>query len=122
MVPWIPEQVQDEDFSIKRKNCANIGKQSLLQYCNVVQFVRLVFYETMDPTLHHKMKADEVYDGSGKGLQSPYRTRQTRGKPMMDVAPRLQTRRHKKQQRKQKPKQKHTVVSVDREHRDGCTN
>ena len=38
---------------------------------------RLVFYKTMDPTLHYKMKADEVYDGSGEGLQHRKGTRQT---------------------------------------------
>ena len=36
---WIPEQVQDEDFSIMReKNCANLGKRpiiaSVLQCCS----------------------------------------------------------------------------------------
>ena len=37
----------------------------------------------MDPTLHYKMKGDEVYDGSGEGLQPRYRTRRTRCEPMM---------------------------------------
>ena len=43
--------------------------QSLLQYCNVVQIARLVFYKTMDPTLHYKMKVDEAYDGTVERLQ-----------------------------------------------------
>ena len=69
----IPEQVQDEDVSItKEKDCTNIGKgQSLLQCCNVIQIARLVFYKAMDPTLHYKVKAEEVYDGSGNGLANP---------------------------------------------------
>ena len=43
---WIPEQVQDEDFSIKNERLAQIlaRVQSLLQYCNVVQITRLVFH------------------------------------------------------------------------------
>ena len=48
-----PEQVQDEDFSFKKKKrIAQILErgQSLLQYRNVVQFARLVFYEAVDPT------------------------------------------------------------------------
>ena len=37
---WIPEQVQDEDFSIKKeKNCANMGKMLfivlVLQCCSI---------------------------------------------------------------------------------------
>ena len=39
--------------------------QALLQYCKVIQIASLVFYKAMDPTLHYKMKADEVYDGPG---------------------------------------------------------
>ena len=46
--------------------------QSLLQYCNVIQIVRMVFYKAMDPALHFKMKADDVCDGSGERLQSQY--------------------------------------------------
>ena len=60
----------------------------------------------MDPTLHYKMKADEAYDGSGERLQPRYVQR-----PDADS-----------EKQKQKQKQKQTVVSVDREHRDGCTN
>ena len=49
----------------------------------------------MDPALHHKMKVDEAYDGSGDGAADPTSedgvTRQI-------------------------------VVSVDREHRDGCAS
>ena len=44
--------------------------QSLLQYFNVVQIARLVL-QTMDPTLHYKMKVDEAYDGSGDGAADP---------------------------------------------------
>ena len=66
---------QDEDFSIKKeKNCAQMLErgQSVHHYCNVIQIVRLVFYKTMDPTLHYKMKTDEIYDGSGERLQPRY--------------------------------------------------
>ena len=45
--------------------------QSLLQYCNVIQIARLVFYKAMEPTLHYKMKADEVFDGFGNGFANP---------------------------------------------------
>ena len=72
---WIPEQVQDEDFSVKKeKNCAQMldRGQSLHQYCNVLQIARLVFYKAMGPTLHYKMKADEVYDESDERLQPRY--------------------------------------------------
>ena len=56
---WIPEQVQDKDFSIKKEN--NLGGcKSLLQYFNVVQMARCVFYKAMDPTLHYKMKAKRL--------------------------------------------------------------
>ena len=53
----------------RKKRIAQMWERchSLLQYCNVVQIARLAFYKTMDPTLHYKMKADEVYDGSGEG-------------------------------------------------------
>ena len=58
----------------KKKRIAQILErcQSLLQYLNVVQIARLVFYKTMDPTLHYKMKADEANDGSGERLQPRY--------------------------------------------------
>ena len=54
----------------RKKGIAQILErgQSLLQYCNVIQIARLVFYKAMDPTLHYKMKAEEVYDGSGNGF------------------------------------------------------
>ena len=42
--------------------------QSLPQYYNVIQIARLLFYKAMDPTLHCKMKAEEVYDGPGNGF------------------------------------------------------
>ena len=71
---WIPEQVQDEDFRIKEeKNRAQILErgQSLLQYCNFIQIARLVLNKATDPTLHHKMKADEVYDVFGGRVATP---------------------------------------------------
>ena len=54
---WTPEQVQDEDFSIKKdKNCANIGKMpiiaSVLQCCSNR---KTGIPQAMDPTLHYKM-------------------------------------------------------------------
>ena len=53
---WIQEQVQDKT-SVSRRRIAQMleRSRSLLQYCNVVQIARLVFYMTMDPTLHYKM-------------------------------------------------------------------
>ena len=70
---WIQEQVQDEDFSIKKeKNCANVGTKpifaSVLPCCLNCKICVLL---TMDPTLHSKMKADEAYDGSGDGAADP---------------------------------------------------
>ena len=55
----------------RRKRIAQILDRckSLLQHCDVVQIARFVFYKTMDPTLHYKMKADEACDGSGERLQ-----------------------------------------------------
>ena len=32
----------------------------MLQYCNVIQIARLVFYKAMDPTLHYKMKVTSL--------------------------------------------------------------
>ena len=74
---WIPEQVQDEDFSTKKeKNCANTGKMPIIaQYRNFVQIARLVLCKTMDPTLHNKMKAHEACGGSGERLQPRYTQR-----------------------------------------------
>ena len=70
---WIPEQVQDEDFNSKKENISQILErdQSLLQHCNVVQIARSALYKTMDPTLHYKVKADEVSDGSGEKNCNP---------------------------------------------------
>ena len=74
---WIQERVQDGDLSIKKvptaKNFADVGTKlvcasALQHHC---KFAGWVFY--MDPTLHHKMKADEAYDGSGEGLQPRHR-------------------------------------------------
>ena len=45
---WIPDQVQDEDFS------------STAMWFKLQDWYST---KTMDPTLHYKMKADEVYDG-----------------------------------------------------------
>ena len=64
---WIPEQVQDEDFSIKRKKrIAQILERShsLLHYCKVIQIARLVFYKAMG----------EVYDGFGGRVATPIET------------------------------------------------
>ena len=46
----------------RRKRIAQIleGCQSMLQYLNVVQMARWVFYKAMDPTLHYKMKAKRL--------------------------------------------------------------
>ena len=54
----------------RKKRIAQILErgQSLLQFCNVIQIARLVFYKAMDPTLHYKMKTEEVYDGYGNGF------------------------------------------------------
>ena len=70
---WIREQVRDEDFSIKKeKNCANVGTKpifaSVLQCCSNCKIGVL---QTMDPTLHCKMKVDEACDGSGEGYANP---------------------------------------------------
>ena len=94
---WTQEQVRHEDFSIKvEKNWANMGKMSFIASVLQCLFQMQDWHSTRPriPHLHYKMKAVEVYDGSGEGLQPRYRTRQTRCEPMMDVAPRLQSRRH----------------------------
>ena len=110
---WIQRRVQDGDLSIKKvpsaKNCADVGTKPVsasmttttLQVCKIGKLL------TMDPTLHYKMKADEADDGSGEGLQPRFRQR-----PDMHT----ETRRDHGKPRAQKQ----TVVSVDREHRDGC--
>ena len=88
----------------------------MLKYCNVVQSARLVFYEAMDPTLHYKMKADEVYDGFGGRVATAKKTKRNLmradngcGAEAADSETRIQ-------------KLKQTIVNVDHEHRDGCTN
>ena len=98
----IPEQVQDKDLKIKKEKIAQIleGCQSLLQYYNDVQIARSVLCKAEDPTLHCKMKADKVYDGSGERLQRRY---------VYTEKTTTQTRRHQKQ--KQKQRQKQTVIS-----------
>ena len=55
--------------SKKEKDCANIGKRpivaSVLQcYSNC----KIGILQAMDPPLQHKMKTEEVYDGSGNGF------------------------------------------------------
>ena len=94
---WKREQVQCEDFSIKEKTCANVGTKpiiaSLQQCCSNCE---LVFYKTMDPTVHYKMKADETCDGSGERLQ-PGRTQRPRyvhRQPRYVHRDPMQTRRH----------------------------
>ena len=68
-----PEQVQDEGVCIKKeKDCTNIGKRPIIAsalqcYSNCEIGILL----TMDPTLHYKMKAEEVYDGYGNGFANP---------------------------------------------------
>ena len=102
---WIQERVQDGGLSIKEeKNCANVGKKpivaSVLQCCS-------------------NCKIGILQDhGSHTPLQDEGE------EPMMGLASSLQTRYEhtQKQKQNQKQKQKQTVVSVDREHRDECTN
>ena len=109
---WIPEQVQDEDFSVKKRIAQTLLErgQSLLQYCKVVQVARLVFYEAMDPTLH------EVYDGFGGTFATPIKTNRN----LMRADDGCGGETADSETRTQKLKQ--TIVNVDHEHRDGCTN
>ena len=58
--------------------------QSLFQYYNNITNCKMGILLTMHPTLHYKMNADEACDGSGDGCKPD----------VMDLAPRLQTRRH----------------------------
>ena len=70
----------------------------------------------MDPTLHYKMKADEVHDGFGGRVATPIQTNKNflRADNECDAeAADLETRTQKLKQ---------TIVNVDHEHRDGCTN
>ena len=99
---WVPEQVQDKDFSIKKElNCANIGRMpiiaSVLLCCSNGKMGVLQMGS-------HTPLQDEgrsFYGGSGlKDLQTRYKYRDPRY-----VTP--------------VQKQKQTVVNVDREHRDG---
>ena len=75
------KEYKDDKFKTKtsvsrRIRIAQIWERchSLLQYCNVVQIARLVFYKAIDPTLHYKMMADEVYDRSGGRVATPIQT------------------------------------------------
>ena len=92
----IPDQVQDEDFSIKKeKNCANIGKTPIialvLQCCSNCKIGSLQDHGSHTPL------QDE-----GSSLVMDLATGfQTRCELMMDVAPRLQTRRHHRHRNKQ---------------------
>ena len=63
---WIPERVQDGDLSVKKvptaKNCADVGTKpvSASVLLSSLQVCRIGILQTMDPTLHYKMKADEA--------------------------------------------------------------
>ena len=88
----------------------------MLQYCNGTQIARLAFYEAMVHTLHHKMNADEVYDGFFGRAATPKKMNRDLmradngcGAEASDSGTRIQ-------------KLKQTVVTVDHEHRDGWTN
>ena len=90
------------------------GCQSLLQYFNVVQMARWVFYKAMDPTLHYKMTVTSRSDPMR--IQRP---------EVRVVQKRFGTQlKENSDADSETPaqKQKQTVVNVDREHRDGCTN
>ena len=52
------------------------GKDAINCFSTTMLFkiARLVFYKAMDPTLHYKMKADEVYDRSGGRVATPIQT------------------------------------------------
>ena len=85
---WIPEQVQDEDFSIKKeKNCANCGKMPIiapvLQCCSNCKIGILQDHGS------HTPRQDE----RSSPVMVLVTALQTRCEPMMDLAPRLQTRR-----------------------------
>ena len=49
--------------------------QSLLQDYNNIANCKIGILLTVDPTIHYKMKADEVYDGSGDRVADPTWTR-----------------------------------------------
>ena len=138
----------------RKKNWADIGKEAnhCFQCCNVIQIARLVFYKAMDPTLHYKMKAEEVYDGYGNWFANSAwipKTGMCTQKINSDARPdvnlgvftdTIRTQRPEasvyrsrglciqrtpmqtRRQKKQKQKQKQTAVNDDREHRDVCTN
>ena len=69
-----PNMFKTKTSVSRRKRIVQILERcrSLLQYCNVAQTARLVFYKTMDPTLHCTMKADEACDGFGERFQPRY--------------------------------------------------
>ena len=72
---WIQEQVRDEDFSIKKeKNCANVGTKPIFASA-LQQHCKLQDWYSADHGSHTPLQ-DDVDE------------------PMMDLAPRLQTRRH----------------------------
>ena len=69
---WIQEQIQDEDASIKKeKNCANVATKPIFALCNTMLLTPQDWYSTGDGS-HTPLQ----YDGD---------------KPMMDLAPSLQT-------------------------------
>ena len=77
---WIQEQVRDEDFSIKKeKNCANVGTKPI--FASVLQqHCKLQDWYSADHRSHTPLQDDGDV-------------------PMMDLAPRLQTRRHQHRNR-----------------------
>ena len=96
-----------------KENCANIGRMpiiaSVLQCCSKLQ--DWCSAKTMDPTRHHKMKADEAHDGSGHGAADT-NTENSDAES--------ETLAQKTEAEAQKRKQ--TVVNGDSEHRDEHTN
>ena len=79
---WIPEQVQDEDFSIKKeKNCAIC--------CSNCKICSLQDHGSHTP-LQDKFSSPEMDVVTGL---------QTRCEPMMDLAPRLETLVQKQKQK-----------------------
>ena len=98
--------------------------QSLLQYYNNIANCKIGILRTMDPTLHYKMKADEACDGSGERLlpRCTQRPRYLHRNHQYVHRDPMQTRRHQHRMSNRHQKQKQTIVSASREHRDGCTN
>ena len=95
---WIQEQVRDADFSIKKeKHCVNVGTKPI--FASVLQ---------------HNCKLQDWYSTD----HGSHTSRQDDGdEPMMDLAEAAYS-----ETRAQKQREKQTVVSVDRYHRDGCAS